>query len=671
MPYPHLLAPLDLGFTTLANRVLMGSMHTGLEEEKGGFEKMAAFYAERAKGGVGLIVTGGIAPNMRGRLAPFGAQLSWPWQVGKHRQVTDAVHAAGGKIALQILHGGRYSYHPFSVSASKVKSPITPFKPSALSGRGVEGTIQDYVSCARYAQKAGYDGVEIMGSEGYLINQFLVARTNRRTDQWGGPFEQRMRFPVEIVRRTREAVGPDFILIYRLSMLDLVPDGSSWEEVVQLAKAIEAAGATIINTGIGWHEARVPTIGAMVPRGAYAWVTRAMKGQVQIPLIATNRINTPELAEDILARGDADMVSMARPLLADPDFVVKAAQDRALDINTCIACNQACLDRVFEQKRATCLVNPRACYELELNFPPTAAPKRIAVVGGGAAGMAFASHAAERGHHVTLFEAATELGGQLNLAKRVPGKEEFYETLRYFGRRLHQGGVEVRLGARATAEDLKGFEEVVLASGVVARLPEIPGMDHPKVISYPDLLSGRRTAGATVAIIGAGGIGFDVAEFLVEGDHTPEVFRYLETWGVDGTREVRGGLQEKPSAPAAARQVFLCQRKSDRMGATLGKTTGWIHRATLKAHKVKMLGGLSYERIDGQGLWIREGVAGELRCLEVDSVINCSGQVSQRELAAPLQALGLPVHLIGGAELATELDAQRAIRQGAELAARI
>ncbi len=670
MPYPHLLAPLDLGFTTLPNRVLMGSMHTGLEEEKGGFDKMAAFYAERARGGVGLIVTGGIAPNLRGRLAPFGAQLSWPWQVRKHRRITEAVHAAGGKIALQILHGGRYSYHPFSVSASNVKSPITPFKPSALSGRGVEGTIRDYVACARYAQDAGYDGVEIMGSEGYLINQFLVTRTSRRTDQWGGPYVNRMRFPVEIVRRTREAVGRDFILIYRLSMLDLVPDGSSWEEVVQLAKAVEAAGATLINTGIGWHEARVPTIGAMVPRGAYAWVTRRMKGEVNIPLIATNRINTPDIAEDILARGDADMVSMARPLLADAEFVKKAQENRSDEINTCIACNQACLDHVFEQKRATCLVNPRACYETELNFPKTSSPQRIAVVGGGAAGMSFASHAAERRHQVTLFEAANELGGQLNIAKQVPGKEDFFETLRYFKRRLELAGVELRLGARAVAEDLKGFDAVVLSTGVIPRVPSIPGIEHPMVLSYVDVLLHKKPVGEKVAIIGAGGIGFDVAEFLVAGDHAPNIPVYLSEWGVDPSQANRGGLVTSRESLKPGRQVFMCQRKSDRMGATLGKTTGWIHRASLKAYQVKMIGGVSYERIDDQGLWIREGKA-EPRCLEVDNVINCSGQLSQVALLEPLKALGMTVHLIGGAELATELDAKRAIRQGAELAAKL
>jgi 2,4-dienoyl-CoA reductase (NADPH2) len=669
--YPHLLAPLDLGFTTLRNRVLMGSMHTNLEEAPNGFTKLAAFYAERSRGGVGLIVTGGIAPNLRGALTPLGAQLSWPWQVAKHRKLTGAVHAAGGKIALQILHGGRYSYHPLSVAPSSVKSPITPFKPRALSGRGVRATIRDYARCAALAQRAGYDGVEIMGSEGYLINQFVAARTNRRTDAWGGSFEKRMRFPVEIVKAVRQAVGPEFILIFRLSMLDLVPDGSTWEEVVQLARAIEAAGATILNTGIGWHEARVPTIAAMVPRGAYAWVTKKLKGEVGIPLIATNRINTPEVAEEILAGGCADMVSMARPLLADPDFVNKASQGRAQDINTCIACNQACLDHVFQRKRATCMVNPRACFETELVFQPTIAPKRIVVVGGGAAGLSFACHAAERGHVVTLFEASQELGGQLNLAKRVPGKEEFHETLRYFGRRLAAAGVILRLGERATAEAVADFDEIVLATGVQARTPDLPGIDHPKVISYSDLLSGRKIAGRTVAIIGAGGIGFDVAEFLVHSDHAPQVDRYLGEWGVDGAHTHRGGLLPAPEPPEPMRKVFLLQRKTDRMGAGLGKTTGWIHRAALKAQQVKMLGGVQYERIDDAGLWIRDGKDAGSKCLTVDSIVLCAGQVSVRDLTEPLRAAGRIAHLIGGADLASELDAQRAIRQGAELAARI
>ena len=671
MSYPNLLAPLDLGFTTLRNRVLMGSMHTGLEEAKDGFAKMAAFFAERAKGGVGLIVTGGIAPNLRGRLAPFGSQLSWPWQVGKHRLITDAVHAEGGKIALQILHGGRYSYHPFSVAPSAVKSPITPFKPSALSERGIRKTIRDYAACARLAQKAGYDGVEIMGSEGYLINEFIAARTNRRTDGWGGSYENRMRFPVEIVKAVRKAVGPEFIIIFRLSMLDLVPEGSTWEEVVQLAKGIEAAGATIINTGIGWHEARVPTIGAMVPRGAYAWVTKKLMGEVGSPLVTTNRINTPEVAEEILAGGCADMVSMARPLLADAAFVQKAEEGRALDINTCIACNQACLDHVFQQKRCTCLVNPRACYETELVFEPAYHPLRLAVVGGGAAGLSFACHAAERGHVVTLFEASSELGGQLNYAKRVPGKEEFHEMLRYFGRRLATAGVTLRLNEMATPEALVDFDEVILATGVKARRPDLPGLDHPKVISYPDLLSGRKVAGKTVAVIGAGGIGFDVAEFLVQPPQAPKVSAYLSEWGVDGTHQQRGGLLPKPEVPEPARTVYLLQRKTDRMGAGLGKTTGWIHRATLKAMKVKMQGGIHYERIDDAGLWIRDGKDAGAKCLAVDSIILCAGQESERSLAAPLEAAGKRIHLIGGADLATELDAQRAIRQGAELAARI
>ena len=670
--YPHLLAPLNLGFCTLPNRVLMGSMHTGLEEEKGGFEKMAAFYAERARGGISLIVTGGIAPNLAGRLAPFGAQLSWPWQVGKHRIVTEAVHKAGGRIALQILHGGRYSYHPLQVAPSKIQSPITPFKPWALSRRGVEKTIKDYVNCAVLAQRAGYDGVEVMGSEGYLINQFLCSRTNKRTDEWGGSYENRMRFPVEIVRRMREKVGPNFIIIYRLSMLDLVPDGQSWDEVVQLAKAIEKAGATIINTGIGWHEARVPTIATMVPRGAFTWVTKKLKGEVNIPLVTTNRINTPEVAEDILSRGDADMVSMARPLLADADFVRKASMNKADEINTCIGCNQACLDHVFSHKRATCLVNPRAAYETELNFATAQRKKKIAVVGGGAAGMSFATYAAERGHDVTLIEAAQELGGQLNIAKQVPGKEEFYETLRYFKRRLELTGVSVCLGQRASAEQLiaNGFDEVVLATGVVPRKPDIPGIDHPKVLSYPDVLLHKKPVGQKVAIIGAGGIGFDMAEYLVaKAGQSPDTEHFLKEWGVDAGYQHRGAVLPKPEPLKPARQVIMCQRKASKPGAGLGKTTGWIHRASLKMNQVQMLSGVNYERIDDQGLWVREGEQGPLRCLEVDHVINCTGQLSQRELLEPLRARGITVHVIGGADVASELDAKRAIRQGAELAA--
>lgn len=672
MSYPNLLKPLDLGFCQLPNRVLMGSMHTNLEEAKDGFQKMAAFYAERARGGVALMVTGGIAPNLAGRLSPFATQLSWPWQVGKHRIVTDAVHAAGGKIALQILHGGRYSYHPLQVAPSKVKSPITPFKPRELSGRGVKKTIADYVSCARLAQKAGYDGVEVMGSEGYLINQFLVSRTNKRTDEWGGSYENRMRFPVEIVRQIREAVGPNFIIIYRLSMLDLVPDGSNWDEVVQLAKAIEKAGATIINTGIGWHEARVPTIATMVPRGAFTWVTRKIKTEVSIPLITTNRINTPEIAEEILANGDADMVSMARPLLADAEFVRKAAAGKSDEINTCIGCNQACLDHVFVNHRASCLVNPRACYETELNFPNTNRRKKIAVVGGGAAGMSFASYAAERGHDVTLIEAQHELGGQLNIAKQVPGKEEFYETLRYFKRRLELAGVSVCLNQKASAEQLiaNQFDEVILATGVAPRVPNIPGIDHSKVLSYPDVLLHKKPIGKRVAIIGAGGIGFDMAEFLVAKDgHSPDTEDFLKEWGVDKDYAQRGALLANAVEMTPAREVIICQRKAEKMGKRLGKTTGWIHRASLKMNKVQMLTGISYERIDDQGLWIKEGEDGELQCLAVDNIINCSGQLSQRGLLEPLKSAGVSVHIIGGADVASELDAKRAIRQGAELAA--
>ena len=669
--YPHLLAPLDLGFTTLPNRVLMGSMHTNLEEAPGGFEKLAAFYAERARGGVGLIVTGGIAPNLRGRLTPWGAQLSWPWQVSKHRTVTEAVHREGGRIALQILHGGRYSYHPFSVAPSAVKSPISPFKPKALSDRAVRATIRDYGRCAALAREAGYDGVEVMGSEGYLINEFLAARTNRRTDAWGGDYGGRMRFPVEIVREVRAQAGKDFILVFRLSMLDLVPEGSTPDEVLRLALALEEAGVSILNTGIGWHEAKVPTIAMRVPRGAFAWVTRQLKGKVGLPLVATNRINTPEVAERILARGDADLVSMARPLLADAEFVRKSAEGRALDINTCIACNQACLDKVFQRERATCLVNPRACYETELRLEPVHHPRAIAVVGGGAAGMSFAAHAAERGHRITLFEAEGELGGQLNLAKRVPGKEEFHETLRYFGRRLEQLGVELRLGTRADAALLREFDAVVLASGVTPRRPAIEGIEHPMVMSYAELLSGRREAGPRVAVMGAGGVGFDVAEFLVDEGRRPNVEAFLRTWGVDPAREQPGGLLPRPLPEPGLRQVALCQRKADRMGATLGKTTGWIHRLALKAAKVQLLPGVAYLRIDDSGLWIREGKDGQPRCLEVDSVVVCAGQDSERGLLEPLRELGINAHLIGGAALAGELDAQRAIREGAELAARI
>lgn len=670
--YPRLFSPIDLGCCILPNRVLMGSMHTGLEESENGFQKMAAFYAERVRGGVGLIVTGGIAPNTAGRLTPHAAQLTEQRQVSEHRIVTDVVHHAGGRIAMQILHGGRYSQHPALVAPSAIQSPIIPFMPRELSHSDILQTISDYVSCAKLAQQAGYDGVEVMGSEGYLINQFLVSSTNRRSDAWGGPIENRMRFAVEIVARIREAVGKNFIIIYRLSMLDLVPGGQKWEEVVQLAKAIENAGASIINTGIGWHEARVPTIATMVPRGAFTWVTRKLKGEISIPLVASNRINTPNVAEDVLARDDADMVSMARPLLADADFLQKARQGKSDEINTCIACNQACLDHAYFGKRATCLVNPRACYETELNFATVASAKKIAVVGGGAAGMSFSAHAAERGHDVFLFEAASELGGQLNIAKQVPGKEEFHETLRYFRRRIELAGVKVHLGQRVGAEQLiaGGFDEVVLATGVMPRVPDISGIDHPKVLSYPDVLLRRVSVGKKVVILGAGGIGFDMAEFLVAKEgHRPDIPHFLAEWGIDSQYKERGALSAVQAPLRPARNVTMCQRKSDKMGAGLGKSTGWIHRASMKMNDVEMLTGVSYERIDDQGVWIREGEHSALRCINADNVINCTGQLSQRDLLAPLHAQGVVVHVIGGADVAAELDAKRAIRQGAELAA--
>jgi 2,4-dienoyl-CoA reductase (NADPH2) len=667
--YPHLLAPLDLGFTTLRNRTLMGSMHTGLEEEPNGFEKMAAFFAERAKGGAGLIVTGGFAPNLAGRGSPKASQLSFPWQVGKHRIVTDAVHAAGGKICLQILHTGRYAYHPLAVSASRLKSPISPFAPRALTGWGVKKTIADYARCARLAQKAGYDGVEIMGSEGYLINQFIAPKTNHRSDEWGGPFENRIRFAVEIVRRTREKVGPSFIIIFRLSMLDLVEDGSTWEEVVQLAKAIEVAGATIINTGIGWHEARIPTIATMVPRAAFTWVTRRMKGEVKIPLVTTNRINAPDVAEEVLARGDADMVSMARPFLADAEFVNKAAAGRADEINTCIACNQACLDHIFERKTCSCLVNPRACNETELVIKPAAAKKKVAVVGAGPAGLAFATTAAERGHDVTLFEAASEIGGQFNLAKRIPGKEEFGETLRYFRRRLDATGVKVKVSHRATAEELAagGFDHVALATGILPRTPEIPGSDHPKVVRYIDIIEGRREAGRRVAIVGAGGIGFDVAELLSHGAApASDLDHFRNEWGIDASYAVRGGLK-KPADEPPPRQIWLLQRKTSKVGDGLAKTTGWIRRTLLKRRNVKMLAGLSYEKIDDAGLHVRMG--DETQVLDVDTIVMCAGQEPRRELLDDLKKAGVAVSLIGGADVAAELDAKRAIDQGTRAAA--
>lgn len=668
-PYPHLLAPLDLGFATLKNRVLMGSMHTGLEEAKDGFSRMAAFYAERARGGVGLIVTGGFAPNLAGAAYPGASRLSLPWHVQGHRQVTEAVHAAGGKIALQILHTGRYAYHPLSVAPSKLRAPISRYTPRALTRWGIRRTIADYARCAQLAQRAGYDGVEIMGSEGYLINQFIAPQTNQRGDEWGGGVENRIRFAVEVVRETRRAVGEAFIIIYRLSMLDLVEGGSTWEEVVALAKAVEAAGATIINTGIGWHEARIPTIATMVPRAAFAWVTQKLRGSVSIPLVTTNRINTPEVAEAVLANGSADMVSMARPLLSDPEFVTKAAQGRADEINTCIACNQACLDHVFSGKMTSCLVNPRACHETELVISPASQQRRIAVVGAGPAGMACASVAAERGHEVTLFDAATRIGGQFNLARQIPGKEEFNETLRYFGKRLETAGVRLQLGTRVTAKELidGGYDEIVLATGITPRRLDMPGGDHAKVMSYITLLRGEKQAGQRVAIIGAGGIGFDVGEYLthVHDDRDGQA-RFNDEWGIDPAYTQRGGLKAQQPANGG-REVWLLQRKASKPGQGLAKTTGWIRRTLLKRRGVQMLSGVRYECIDDDGLHIH--INGEAQCLPVDHVIVCAGQEPCRDLQPALEAAGMKVHLIGGADVAAELDAKRAIGQGVRLAA--
>ncbi|SME92410.1 NADPH-dependent 2,4-dienoyl-CoA reductase [Pseudogulbenkiania subflava] len=668
--YPQLLAPLDLGFTTLKNRVLMGSMHTGLEEAPHGFEKMAAFYAERARGGVGLIVTGGVGPNAEGCVAEGAAMLADEAEVPRHRLVTEAVHAEGGKICLQILHSGRYSFQEKCVSASPLIAPINFYPPRELSDDDIWRTIADFARCARLAQQAGYDGVEVMGSEGYLINQFIARATNQRSDGWGGSFENRIRFAIETVKAVRAATGPNFIIIYRLSMLDLVKDGSSWDEVVQLAKAIEKAGATIINTGIGWHEARVPTIATMVPRGGFAWVTKKLMGEVGIPLITTNRINTPAVAEAILASGCADMVSMARPFLADPEFVNKAAAGRADEINTCIGCNQACLDHIFQGKLTSCLVNPRACRETELNLAPATAPKRLAVVGAGPAGLACATAAAERGHAVTLFDAAGEIGGQFNVAKKIPGKEEFHETLRYFARRLETTGVTLRLNIRVQADDLKDFDEVVLATGIAPRLPAIPGIEHPKVLSYLDVLKHGKPVGRSVAIIGAGGIGFDTAEFLThEGTSTSlDAAAFMREWGVDMSGETAGGLAPQgPQPHPSPREVYLLQRKTSKVGEGLGKTTGWIHRESLKMKRVNMVSGVSYDRIDDAGLHVT--IKGESQVLAVDHVVICAGQDPLRELQAPLAALGKPVHLIGGADVAAELDAKRAIDQGVRLAA--
>ena len=673
--YPHLMAPLDLGFTTLRNRSLMGSMHTGLEEKPGGFERMAAYFAERAKGGVGLMVTGGIAPNDEGGVYSGAAKLSTAEEAEKHLVVTRAVHDAGGKICLQILHAGRYAYSPRQVAPSAIKAPINPFTPKELDEEGIEKQISDFVTCARLAQSAGYDGVEIMGSEGYFINQFLAAHTNHRTDRWGGSYENRMRLPVEIVRRVREAVGTDFIIIYRLSMLDLVAEGSVWSEIVQLAKAVEQAGATLINTGIGWHEARIPTIATKVPRGAFSKVTAKLRGSVNVPLITTNRINTPQIAEQILADGDADMVSMARPFLADPEFVNKAAAGRSDEINTCIGCNQACLDHTFGGKLTSCLVNPRACHETELNYLPAIAVKKIAVVGAGPAGLSAATVAAERGHQVTLFDSASEIGGQFNVAKRVPGKEEFFETLRYFARKLQTTGVEVCLNTRVDVAQLLagGFDEIILATGIVPRTPAIPGIDNPKVLSYLDVILERKPVGARVAVIGAGGIGFDVSEFLVQQGVATSLDReaFWKEWGIDTQLEARGGVAGvKPEVHAPARQVFLLQRKASKVGDGLGKTTGWIHRTGLKNKQVQMLNSVEYLSIDNDGLHIRVG-EGEPQVLPVDNIVICAGQDPLRELQDGLIAAGQNVHLIGGADVAAELDAKRAINQGSRLAAQL
>ena len=671
--YPHLLAPLDLGFTTLKNRVLMGSMHVGLEEAPGGYERMAAFYAERAKGGVGLIVTGGISPNDAGLTFAGGNKLDTRQEAEKHKVVTQAVHDAGGKIALQILHTGRYSYQPDIVAPSAIQAPINPSKPHALTSAEVQQTIADFVNCAKLAQYAGYDGVEIMGSEGYLINEFIVARTNHRDDEWGGSYENRIRFPIEIVKRTRAEVGENFIIIYRLSMLDLVEGGSSFEEVVQLAQAIEKAGATIINTGIGWHEARIPTIATKVPRAAFTWVTEKLKGLVKVPLITSNRINTPEMAEHVLAAGHADMVSMARPMLADAFFVQKAEQGRSDEINTCIGCNQACLDHIFSMKIASCLVNPRACHETELIFKEATQTKKIAVIGAGPAGLSFATYAAERGHQVTIFEASNQIGGQFNIAKTIPGKEEFYETLRYFKRQIElQPNIKLVLNHTASFEQLLNadFDDVVVATGVTPRKLDIAGIDHPKVLSYIEVLKERKPVGQRVAIIGAGGIGFDTAEYLSHegesGSLNPE--KFYDEWGIDTNYTNVGGLKAA-KVEKSPRKIYLLQRKASSVGAGLGKTTGWIHRTGLKNRDVKMIAGASYDLIDDQGLHIT--VNGQSTVLEVDHVVICAGQESYTAMYEQLQAAGKNVHLIGGAKEAGELDAKRAIRQGAELAAKI
>ena len=672
--YPHLLSPLDLGFTRLKNRVLMGSMHTGLEDSKKDFPRLAAYFAERAAGEVGLIVTGGIAPGVRGSLLPTPSGLFNRLQVPRHKLVTSAVHEADGKICMQILHGGRYSYHPLSVAPSAIQSPITPFKPKELSAKGVEKQIRNFVRATSLAREAGYDGVEIMGSEGYFINEFTTTHVNKRTDKWGGSTRNRYRIAEEILSRCREVAGKDFIIIYRLSMLDLLPDGNSWDEIVEQAKMAESAGATIINTGIGWHEARIPTIATMVPRGAFSWVTARMRPEVNIPVVTTNRINTPEVAESILANGDADMVSMARPLLADAEFVKKAREGRSEEINICIACNQACLDHTFSRKTCSCLVNPRACRETELNYLPVKDVKAIAIVGAGPAGLACATVASRRGHSVNLFDQASEIGGQFNMAKKIPGKEEFGASLDYYRGEVSRSGVNLQLDTKVTSEDLEGFDEVVLATGVYPRKLDLPGIDHPKVVSYIDVLHGAVEIGSRVALIGAGGIGFDVAEFLSHStehaDSSQSIEAFTREWGIDQSLSARGGVAGiKAETRESAREIWLLQRKPGKPGKTLGKTTGWIHRLSLRQRGVHMLGGVSYQLIDDFGLHI--SINGKNELLEVDHVVICAGQVSNLDLAEELQAKGVACHIIGGAKKAAELDAKYAIREGSELAAKL
>ncbi len=664
-PYPHLLSPLQVGHLTLKNRTLMGSMHVGLEEQVGPLTNLGAYFRRRAEGGVGLIVTGGFAPNAEGWVKPLAGRLSNRWEAYKHRAVTDPVHEADGRILLQILHAGRYGYHPLCVSASDIKSPISMFRPRALSDAGVERTIRDFATCAQMAKVAGYDGVEIMGSEGYLIHQFVAARTNHRTDRWGGTFEQRIRFPLAIVRAVREAVGSDFVILYRLSLLDLVENGSTWDEVVHLAKELEKAGVSMINTGIGWHEARVPTIATSVPRAAFTWVTAKLRPHVSVPLVTSNRINEPVTAERVLAEGHADMVSMARPFLADPDWVNKSASGREDEIDTCIGCNQACLDHVFENKHASCLVNPYACHEAEMVLTTAATPKKVAVVGAGPAGLAASTTLAERGHHVTLFEASDEVGGQFNLAKRIPGKEEFHETLRYFRRKLEVTGVDVRLNTRATADTLAGFDHVLLATGVHARRVRFPGSERANVLMYADVIRDPSQVGKRVAVIGAGGIGFDVAELLVHSGGQETFESFAKTWGIDTTAESRGGLVEPVDAPPA-RDVVICQRTRGRVGARLGKTTGWIHRASVQKAGVGFLDDVAYDRVDDAGLHVR--VSGQPRVLDVDTIVVCAGQEPNRDLEESLKAAGLAVTRIGGADEASELDAKRAINQATRVA---